>query len=95
MKDHKMRQIINDLYLLFLRIMNLASIFYEFFFDLFLLRFWDSSRPSIKALIMSSLIFLVLQGGGGGLFLWIINGTLLFLRKINLSLLFLRKINWR
>ena len=30
---------------------------------------WDctpSSRPSIKALIMYSLIFLVLQGGGGG-----------------------------
>ena len=33
--------------------------------------------------------------GGGDLFLWIINGTLLFLRKINLSLLFLRKIIWR
>ena len=35
------------------------------------------------------------RGGGGDLFLWIINGTLLVLRKINLSLLFLRKINWR
>ena len=36
-----------------------------------------------------------LSRGGGDLFLWIINGTLLFLRNINLSLLFLRKINWR
>ena len=29
MKDHKMRQIINDLYLLFLRIMKMASFFKE------------------------------------------------------------------
>ena len=37
----------------------------------------------------------ILRGGGGGdLFLWIINDTLFFLRKNNLSLLFLRKINW-
>ena len=34
------------------------------------------------------------RGGGGDLFLWIINDTLCFLRKNNLSLLFLRKINW-
>ena len=69
MKDHKMRQIINDVYLLFIRIMNMASFFKKKYFDLFLLRIWDStpsSRPSIKALIMSSLIFLVSQGGGGG-----------------------------
>ena len=41
----------------------------KIYFDLFLSRIWDctpSSRPSNKALIMSSLIFLVLQGGGGG-----------------------------
>ena len=34
------------------------------YFDLFLLSIWDctpSSQPSIKALIMSSLIFLVLH----------------------------------
>ena len=67
MKDLKMRQIINDLYLLFLWIMNLASFFKKKYFDLFFLRIWDcipSSRPSIKALVMPSLIFLVLQGGG-------------------------------
>ena len=64
MKYHKMRQIMNVIYLLFLRIMNLASFFEEKIF-------WSivpplpSSRPSIKALIMSSLIFLVSQGGGG------------------------------
>ena len=36
MKDHKMRQIINDIYLLFLRIMTLASLFFKNnYFDLF------------------------------------------------------------
>ena len=36
MKDNKITQIINDLYLLFLRIMNLASFFFKKkYFDLF------------------------------------------------------------
>ena len=35
------------------------------------------------------------KGGGGDIFLWIINDIIFFLIKNNLSLLFLRKMNWR
>ena len=34
-KDHKMRQIINDFYILFLKFMNLESFFKNKYFDLF------------------------------------------------------------
>ena len=45
-KDHKMRQIINDLYLLFLRIMNLASFSLRTNILIYLFKIWDCT-PSL------------------------------------------------
>ena len=63
-KDHKMRQIINDLYLLFLRIMN----FKKKYFDLFFfqeLRLYPSSPLIVYTLGASHLI----PRGGPGFFI--------------------------
>ena len=48
MKDHKMGQIINDLYLLFLRIMNLASFFLRTIFRTIIFKNLRLSPPPLN-----------------------------------------------
>ena len=67
-KDHKMRQIINDLYLLFLRIMNLAYIFLRTNILIYFLRIWDCtpSPPPPPPPLYINCDKLLLHWMGGG-----------------------------
>ena len=69
MKDHIMRQVINNRYLTILRIMNLASFFKNKYFDLFFLKnlsLYPFPPPPLYSVspLMKTALFV---GGGGGI----------------------------